>query len=75
MINAMVSNATPKAILNLCADRGIDVPKLISDVGIDQEQIKNASARIPMERMFALWFSTDTFWRFRSRKQTRLFVK
>ena len=59
MINATVSNATPRAILNLCANRGIDVPKLVSDVGIDKEQLKSASARIPMERVFALWAEAE----------------
>ena len=55
MTEATVSNATPRAILNICANRGVDISRLISDVGIDNKEIENASARIPIEQVFALW--------------------
>lgn len=53
--SATVSSATPRAILNICTNRGVDVSKLTADVGIDSSKIENTSAKIPIEQVFALW--------------------
>lgn len=55
MTSATVSNATPRAIIKICMNRGFDVDQLISGAGIDNAALVNASARIPIEQVFALW--------------------
>lgn len=55
MASATVANITPTAILNICADRGIDIATLLSDSGINPSLIKDQNARIPLEQVFTLW--------------------
>lgn len=56
---ATVSSATPKAILDLCAKRGIDAFKLASKAGFDSGEILNSSVRVPMEKVLTLWSEAE----------------
>lgn len=52
---ATVPNITPRAILNICLNRGVDITSLLSDVGMDHRLIEDPNARIPIEQVVTLW--------------------
>lgn len=55
MNNATVSSATPRAILNICANRGADISNLLLNAGLDYTHVADTTARIPIEQVFTLW--------------------
>jgi AraC-like DNA-binding protein len=50
-----VANITPRAILRLCATRGVPTDNLLSSAGIGKKQIADPDARISAEQVFKLW--------------------
>lgn len=50
-----VANITPRAILRLCAARGVPTDSLLSSAGIGKKLIADPDARISAEQVFNLW--------------------
>jgi AraC-like DNA-binding protein len=59
MTPATVANITPRAIVNFCANRGVDTASLISAAGIEGRSIADPDARIPLPQIFKLWEESE----------------
>ena len=50
-----VSNTTPKAILDACAEAGVDIRSLLSKASLTEYEIENPNGRIPFQDVIRLW--------------------
>ena len=54
-VGASVLSVSSRALVAACGRLGLDTDRLLAAAGIDRESIDDADARIPVERMRALW--------------------
>ncbi|HEY2390231.1 MAG TPA: AraC family transcriptional regulator ligand-binding domain-containing protein [Candidatus Angelobacter sp.] len=57
MSAGMVSTVTPRIVINECVQRQVSREKLMAEIGISYDCIREGSSLPPLEKMYTLWES------------------